>query len=85
MASLSRKPPRLDIQGNRIVAQGCWRADMLAAKGVAYTITESVESIHETDAVEWDLTQIDGLDYTGAQLLWDLSGRSSGWTNCWGS
>lgn len=71
MASLSRKPPRLDIQGNRIVAQGCWRADMLAAKGVAYTITESVESIHETDAVEWDLTQIEGLDYTGAQLLWN--------------
>lgn len=71
MASLSRQPPRLDIQGNRIVAQGCWRADMLAVKGAAYTITESVESIHKTDAVEWDLTQIDGLDYTGAQLLWN--------------
>ena len=76
MASVSRQPPELDIQGNRIVARGCWRADMLAVKGAAYTIASSVDGIQDTGAVEWDLTQVEAMDYTGAQLLWNGWDRS---------
>lgn len=72
MASIVfRQPPRLDIQGNRIVAHGCWRVDMLVIKKAAYTITASIEEVHDPDAVEWDLTQMEGMDYTGAQVLWN--------------
>lgn len=71
MTSASRQHPELDIQGNRIIARGCWRADMLAVKGTAFTIASSVNSIHDTGAVEWDLTQVEAMDYTGAQLLWN--------------
>ncbi len=71
MVSVSRQPPRLDIQGNKIVAQGCWRANMLAVNKAAYAIAASVKGIHDKNDVVWDLTQIEGMDYTGAQILWN--------------
>ena len=54
-----------------IVLRGNWRVESLAASGVIDQIRSIVSLFAEKDDMKWDLTQLSGLDYIGAQLLWD--------------
>lgn len=71
MASFPQQVPRLEIQGSRAVASGCWRVDALAVKGKAKEITDAMRKIHDAGALSWDLTGVEAMDYFGAQLLWN--------------
>ena len=76
MESTLRQRPELDIQAHRIIARGCWRVDRLAVKSAGNQIINTMRRIPDIASMEWDLTQLEGLDYTGAQILW------YGWKRC---
>ena len=64
--------PSIDRNGSScVVLRGNWRVESLAASGAVDRIQSSVLLIAEKDDMTWDLTQLSGLDYIGAQLLWD--------------
>lgn len=44
---------------------------MLSSGKKAYSIAASIQGLRGKNTVEWDLTQVEALDYTGAQLLWN--------------
>lgn len=71
MASIIPQAPRLEIQGNRAVASGCWRVDSLATKGRAKDIAAALRKIPDAEVLSWDLTGIVAMDYIGAQLFWN--------------
>ena len=64
--------PSMDRSGSaNIVLRGNWRVESLAASGAIDQIRSAVSRFAEKDDMTWDLTQMSGLDYIGAQLLWD--------------
>ena len=70
--------PSIDRSGSTdIVLRGSWRVESLAASVNLDQIRSTVWLLAEKDDMAWDLTQLSGLDYIGAQLLWDGWKRSS--------
>ena len=64
--------PSIDRSGSTdIVLRGSWRVESLAASVNLDQIRSTVWLLAEKDDMAWDLTQLSGLDYIGAQLLWD--------------
>ena len=63
--------PSIDRSGSTdIVLRGSWRVESLAASVNLDQIRSTVWLLAEKDDMAWDLTQLSGLDYIGAQLLW---------------
>ena len=72
MPSNQDQSPSIDRSGSTdIVLRGNWRVESLAASGAIDQIRSTVLLFAEKDDMKWDLTQMSGLDYIGAQLLWD--------------
>lgn len=72
MPSNQDQSPSIDRSGSTdIVLRGNWRVESLAASGAIDQIRSTVLLFAEKDDMTWDLTQMSGLDYIGAQLLWD--------------
>ena len=68
----TQKPPLLQIAGNsEVIASGTWRVEALAAKQTLAPIQTTISMLAFRKDVTWDLSQINELDYIGAQLLWD--------------
>ena len=66
-------PPRIDVQdtpeGRRVSLQGAWTAANLTVPATWDALTAQFKSLASA-ARRWDLTQIEKLDYLGAQVLW---------------
>ena len=73
--------PRIDTKtaalDQRIVLHGVWTAPKLAQSAHWQSLSQSLVALGRPDhARVWDLTAIERLDHTGAQLLWNTWGRS---------
>lgn len=69
--------PTLELAGDRTAAtaSGEWQVRALANQEVMRTITAALKSVLDADSVRWDLSQVESLDYIGAQLLWNAWGK----------
>lgn len=78
--SMQDATPRIDPQdtpdGLSLVVRGAWTAAGLTGQPVWNALTAQLQSLgSEVSASHWNLSQIDKLDYLGAQVLWDHWGR----------
>jgi len=72
--------PRIDPQdtpdGRALVVRGAWTAAGLTGQTVWDGLTAQLQSLgSDLSASHWNLSQIDKLDYLGAQVLWQHWGR----------
>ena len=74
----SPAPPRIEVQGQRLVALGRWTAAQLsdAAQWQALRGSLAAHPATPTQATVWDLCSVERLDHIGAQLLWNAWGRN---------
>ena len=59
------------VESSQVVASGTWRVEALASRQTLDSIHTTISMLAFRKEVTWDLSQISGLDYIGAQLLWD--------------
>ena len=64
-------------QGSRALVLGQWTAARLAEPAAWDGIQDALQALAQPAQVdcEWDLQPLQGLDHTGAQLLWNAWGR----------
>ncbi len=64
-------------QGPGVVLLGCWTAARLAEPKVWSLIDKGLSTLTRANAesVHWDLRELERLDHTAAQLLWNAWGR----------
>src|SRR3989442_9959388 len=78
--------PRIELQdrpeGRRFIVLGAWTAAELTGQAVWEVLTAQLKSLRgeaanvdKAAAVQWQLGQIDKLDYVGAQVLWNHWGQ----------
>lgn len=72
--------PRIEQQdtpdGRSFVVRGAWTAADLTGKPVWDALTAQLKRLgSETSVIRWNLSQIEKLDYLGAQVLWNHWGR----------
>ena len=65
-----------DAQTNQatVIAAGSWQVRALADPahpGTLEKISATLRSVRKVDETHWNLSQIEALDYIGAQLLWN--------------
>jgi len=76
---MNEPAPTLQLQtsadGTRAVLDGCWGAARLAEPANWAAIGAVLTQCQGTKPCGWDLTGIQRLDHTGAQLLWNAWGR----------
>jgi phospholipid/cholesterol/gamma-HCH transport system permease protein len=74
---MSPAVPRIEVQGQRLVALGRWTAAQLSDAVQWQAVQTVLTAHHETanKATVWDLRLIERLDHIGAQLLWNHWGR----------
>ncbi|WP_076593174.1 MlaE family ABC transporter permease [Herminiimonas arsenitoxidans] len=58
-----------------VTAAGSWQVRALTHPGAMEKITAALQSVRNADKAHWNLSQIDALDYIGAQLLWNAWGK----------
>lgn len=63
------------VTGVRVA--GSWRVHQLAQEGVLARLKHSLKPVpqRQIGQIEWDLLPMQGIDYIGAQLLWNAWGR----------
>jgi len=62
--------------GRSLVVRGTWTASGLTSQTVWDALTAQLQSVDgEPSTGHWNLSQIDKLDYLGAQVLWNHWGR----------
>lgn len=54
---------------------GSWQVRALANSESMEKIAAALHAVRDVQSVHWDLSQIDALDYIGAQMLWNTWGR----------
>ena len=56
---------------------GCWRVHQLSQAGMLRQLKAALKPVPRQHIlkIEWDLLALEGLDYIGAQLLWNQWGR----------
>ena len=55
--------------------QGQWTAHRLAQAGVFGRIQRALQGVGSPSSLGWDLRELQRLDHTGAQMLWNVWGR----------
>ncbi|MFM6989912.1 MAG: MlaE family ABC transporter permease [Rhodoferax sp.] len=72
-------PPALVMQaasqGGCAVLAGRWTAARLAVVGVYGALSQQLALAQSGNASAWDLRELQALDHTGAQVLWNAWGR----------
>jgi phospholipid/cholesterol/gamma-HCH transport system permease protein len=58
-----------------VVASGIWQVHALAECGAIKSISATLASLKDNQALEWDLSQIISLDHIGAQMFWNAWGK----------
>lgn len=70
--------PVLDLNDSRLISvRGNWKVHALTQPGVIRAIRAKVNTLPKRDELSWDLSQIGTLDHIGAQLLWNVWGKSA--------
>lgn len=74
-------PPRIQIETSpasvRVVMHGCWTAPLLAQPAHMQALNiEFAKLAAEGTEKTWDLSGLERLDHTGAQMLWNAWGRA---------
>ncbi|WP_019142147.1 MlaE family ABC transporter permease [Noviherbaspirillum massiliense] len=59
-----------------IVARGSWRVQALAQRGVIARLRATLRELPSGAQAAWDLSHIAALDHIGAQLFWNIWGKS---------
>ena len=76
---LQRQPATPGAESACILVQGAWRAAQLAEPGVWRALQKDLTAAMATgearEAPGWDLRDVQELDHTGAQVLWNVWGR----------
>lgn len=69
--SYQQEPSLAILPGNpqTVNARGAWQVHALAQRGVMARLRKQIGQLPA--GAGWDLTQIEGIDHIGAQLLWD--------------
>lgn len=78
---MQHTPPRIAQEstpaGDSLVLHGSWSAGALAQWETWSALQESLARYAKAShAVHWDIRQVERLDHTGAQLLWNTWGRT---------
>jgi phospholipid/cholesterol/gamma-HCH transport system permease protein len=90
MSPVEDNQPFLSIaegpQGPRVLLSGRWTADALAVRGVWQSLEQEFARLHVAQGSPtrasgaaswvWDLTDVQRMDHTGAQVLWNAWGRT---------
>jgi len=76
---MSEATPQLTRQrtaaGTQVLLGGNWRAALLAEPAVWRELAAALQACQPAQALAWDLRGLQGLDHTGAQVLWNSWGR----------
>jgi phospholipid/cholesterol/gamma-HCH transport system permease protein len=68
--------PTLKLEGTRnAIAAGCWQVRALTDPSVMQSLAAALKSVPDAGTMHWDLSQVDALDYIGAQALWNAWGK----------
>lgn len=68
--------PTLTLEGKHAAkAAGRWQVRALADSATMQSVCAALKSVPDPGTVHWDLSQVDALDYIGAQLLWNAWGQ----------
>ncbi|GGI53843.1 MlaE family ABC transporter permease [Oxalicibacterium solurbis] len=67
--------PTLIRQNDNATATGSWQVRALADRAAMQKVNETLHAIRDAHLLRWDLSQVEALDYIGAQLLWNAWGR----------
>lgn len=67
--------PTLVRQNDNATATGSWLARTLADRAAMEKVNAALRTVRDAQTLHWDLSQIDALDYIGAQWLWNAWGR----------
>lgn len=64
------------VDKNHAVASGQWRVEKLASGKTFSAVQTSIKALPDARQIFWDLSQIEELDYIGAQFFWDAWGHA---------
>lgn len=67
--------PTLIRQNDNATAAGSWQVRALADRAAMQKVNETLHAIRDAQSMRWDISQVEALDYIGAQLLWNAWGR----------
>jgi phospholipid/cholesterol/gamma-HCH transport system permease protein len=79
---LQTEQPRLienaapDSQSKTVVVTGCWQVHAFVESGVMQSLRVALARLSHHADMQWDLSQVTGLDHIGAQLLWNAWGKN---------
>lgn len=73
-ASLDQNNPVSSSTLKAVAVTGCWQVHAFVESQVMQHLGAALNRLSQQKDVQWDLSQVTGLDHIGAQLLW----------NCWG-
>ena len=82
--SMDSSTPRIDVEdsptGRQLLARGAWTAADLTSRSTWPVVTAQLKGLASAAASEgadaqWDLRQLEQLDYLGAQVLWNHWGH----------
>ena len=66
--------PTITSQNDSATVAGTWQVRALADQQAMEKITATLHSLREAKKLHWDLSQVEALDYIGAQMLWNAWG-----------
>jgi phospholipid/cholesterol/gamma-HCH transport system permease protein len=68
--------PTITLEGTHTAkAAGLWQVASLAEQQTMRTVCSMLKSVPDAGTVHWDLSQIEALDYIGAQMFWNAWGK----------
>lgn len=67
--------PTLVSQNDSATVAGSWQVRALVDRQTMEKISAALHAIRDAKTLRWNLSQIEALDYIGAQLLWNAWGR----------
>lgn len=67
--------PTLIRQNDNATAAGSWQVRALADRAAMQQVNATLHTLHDAQSLHWDISQIEALDYIGAQFLWNAWGH----------
>jgi phospholipid/cholesterol/gamma-HCH transport system permease protein len=74
--SLTLGPGNGAQQGASVTADGTWQVHALTQGGAMKEIDATLKTLQGQTGVSWDLSRIDSIDHIGAQLFWNVWGKT---------
>lgn len=67
--------PTIVSQNDSATVAGTWQVRALADQQAMEKITATLHAMRDAKKLHWNLSQVEALDYIGAQLLWNAWGK----------